>query len=119
MGRYSKADSSDIFAFLIGISIPKLHSYINIQSLYHVLWIRFRVTLWQEVDLTEAEKTLEDLWMATSLLPPAQQEWTATRQLRISICYYRDILPLLARLHSKVKEPITNCIHPILIVFYV
>lgn len=64
---------------------------------------RFRQTLWQEVDLTEAEETLEMLWNDTAVLPVEQQEWEATRQLRANVCHYRDLLPLLARLHSKVR----------------
>ena len=65
---------------------------------------RFRQTLWQEVNLEEAEQTLEAIWTASCKLPAEQQEWEATRKLQIDICHYQDLLPLLRKLHSKVRE---------------
>ena len=66
---------------------------------------RFRQTLWQEVDLSEAGERLDALWSNTASLPTDQQEWEATRQLRIDVCHYRDLIPLLTRLHAKVSSP--------------
>ena len=41
-------------------------------------------------------------WIAFQSLPQEQQGWDASRKLRSELQQYREVLPLLKNLHSKV-----------------
>ena len=43
-------------------------------------------------------------WHAYCSLPVEQQEWDASQKLRSEISQYRELLPLLKKLHSKVSK---------------
>jgi len=62
---------------------------------------KFRQELWAEVDLDSALQEVAGFWRAYCRLPVEQQEWDASQKLRSEISQYRELLPLLKKLHSK------------------
>ena len=81
----------------------------------------FRLILWSEVDLQLAMNEVEYLfniylififfifqteifWTTFCSLPQEQQDWEASHKLCQGITHYRKILPLLNKLHNKVRR---------------
>lgn len=61
--------------------------------------------------LTYLLTKVEEFWVLVEKMPLRQRDWDASKKLLYEISQYREVLPLLKRLHSKVilNVPYTVC----------
>ncbi|CAK8694917.1 unnamed protein product [Clavelina lepadiformis] len=64
---------------------------------------KFRDTLWEGVDLYSAHNEVQGYWEECLSLPSKLKEWDAFTEMKNSINFYLDVLPLLHRLAKKGK----------------
>ena len=54
---------------------------------------------------------VEEFWVLVEKMPIRQRDWDASKKLLYEISQYREVLPLLKRLHSKVILNVPCTVH--------
>ena len=80
-----------------------VESFLN-SVLPHVIVCIIECGLWCGIIPQCSPLQVAGFWRAFCSLPVEQQEWDASQKLRSEISQYRELLPLLKKLHSKVSK---------------
>lgn len=80
-----------------------VESFLN-SVLPHVIVCIIECGFWCGIILHCSPLQVAGFWRAYCSLPVEQQEWDASQKLRSEISQYRELLPLLKKLHSKVSK---------------